>query len=78
MAENTGSAATLMAQGFCLTRWEAAQRLGVSERTVDRYITAGRLGARRYGRTVLISHEDVAVLTNELDRWFQPPLPFVR
>lgn len=79
MAGTRESAATLLAQGFCLTRLEAAQRLGASERTVDRYIAAGRLGTRRYGRTVLVSHEDVDALAAEIGRrWTQPLLPFAR
>ena len=34
---------------------EAARRLGVSERTIRRWIGEGRLSARRYGRQLRIS-----------------------
>ena len=42
-----------------LTRKEAAQRLKVSESTVDRWIRKGVLTARRWGHTVRIPEEHV-------------------
>lgn len=45
-----------------LTRKEAAQRLSVSVRTVDRLIRARRLRVRRVGRAVRIATPDLNAL----------------
>lgn len=47
-----------------LTRKEAAEKLGISERTLDRYLKAGRIKSNKYDRAVRISK-------NEIDRFLQ-------
>jgi excisionase family DNA binding protein len=42
-----------------LTRKETAQRLKVSESTVDRWIRTGVLTARRWGHTIRIPEENL-------------------
>lgn len=53
-----------MGNNSMLTRKEAAEKLGISERTLDRYLKAGRIKSNKYDRAVRISK-------NEIDRFLQ-------
>jgi excisionase family DNA binding protein len=44
---------------FSLSREETAERLGVSTRSVDRYIKRGQLSYKKIANKVYISEEDV-------------------
>lgn len=49
---------------FTIDRTEAAKRLGVSTRTVDRHIQSGLLRTRRVGKKMFIEEDDVEALLN--------------
>lgn len=51
---------------FTLDRNEAAERLGVSTRTVDRHIQANRIRTRRIGKKTFLEEDDVALLLSEM------------
>lgn len=42
-----------------LTKTDVAHRLGVSEKTVDRLVASGKLGAQRVGGRYKFSAEDI-------------------
>jgi excisionase family DNA binding protein len=44
---------------FTLTREDASKMLGVSTRTVDRYIHAGKIRTKRDGKVIMLHKEDV-------------------
>ncbi|MDD2693991.1 MAG: hypothetical protein PHY14_03590 [Candidatus Gracilibacteria bacterium] len=47
---------------FAIDRVEAAQRLGVSTRTIDRHIQANRIRTRRIGKKMFLEDSDVETL----------------
>lgn len=47
---------------FAIDRVEAAQRLGVSTRTIDRHIQANRIRTRRIGKKMFLEDTDVETL----------------
>lgn len=47
---------------FNLDREWAARRLGVSSRTIDRHIQAGRIRTRRIGKKMFLEEEDVETI----------------
>ncbi len=47
---------------FNLDREWAARRLGVSSRTIDRHIQAGRIHTRRIGKKMFLEEEDVETI----------------
>ncbi len=49
---------------FTLDREGAAARLGVSSRTIDRHIQAGRIRTRRIGKKMFLEDDDVEMLRN--------------
>lgn len=49
---------------FTLDREGAASRLGVSSRTIDRHIQAGRIRTRRIGKKMFLEDDDIEVLRN--------------
>ena len=54
---------------FAIDRVEAARRLSVSTRTVDRHISAGRIRTKRIGKKMFLHEEDVEVIrTTDPDR----------
>jgi excisionase family DNA binding protein len=58
-----------MAPGKLLSPAEAADRVGLSERTIERYIEAGKLPAYRAGtRLVKLRESDVEGLLKRIDR----------
>lgn len=50
---------------FNLDRTEAARRLGVSTRTIDRHIQSGRVRTRRVGKKTFLEEEDIEMLRSE-------------
>ena len=50
---------------FTLDRNEAASRLGVSTRTIDRHIQAERIRTRRIGKKMFLEEADVEKLRQE-------------
>ncbi len=44
---------------FAIDRVDAAKRLGVSTRTIDRHIQAGRIRTRRIGKKMFLEEDDV-------------------
>ena len=44
---------------FSIDRVDAAKRLGVSTRTIDRHIQAGRIRTRRIGKKMFLEEDDV-------------------
>ncbi len=54
---------------FAIDRVEAARRLSVSTRTVDRHISAGRIRTKRIGKKMFLHEEDVELIrTTDPDR----------
>ncbi len=49
---------------FTLDRDQASARLGVSSRTVDRHIQAGRIRTRRIGKKMFLEDDDVELIRN--------------
>lgn len=49
---------------FTLDRDQAAARLGVSSRTIDRHIQAGRIRTRRIGKKMFLEDDDVELIRN--------------
>jgi excisionase family DNA binding protein len=47
---------------FSLDREWASRRLGVSSRTIDRHIQAGRIRTRRIGKKMFLEEEDIETL----------------
>ena len=48
-----------LSMAFTLDRVDAAKRLGVSTRTIDRHIQAGRIRTRRIGKKMFLEEDDV-------------------
>lgn len=49
---------------YSVGREEAADRLGMSTRTVDRYIRRGKIRSRKVGKLIMLHRDDVDVLMN--------------
>ena len=55
---------------FSIDRTEAARRLSVSSRTVDRHISAGRIRTKRIGKKTFLEEDDVEMLrATSPERW---------
>lgn len=50
---------------FTLDRVDAAQRLWVSTRTIDRHIQAGKIRTRRIGKKMFLEEDDVDILRSQ-------------
>ena len=50
---------------FSLDRYEAAESLAVSTRTLDRYVKAGKVRSKRVGKKVFLHDDDVEALPLE-------------
>ncbi len=60
---------------------EAAKRLGVTTRTLYRFIDEGQLAAYRFGRVIRLKENDIAGFIDDLShraRHARAPLPRVR
>ena len=49
---------------YSIWREEAAKQLGMSTRTVDRYIRKGKIRSRKVGKLIMLHKDDVNVLVN--------------
>jgi len=54
-----------MAKMYTITRESAAQSLGISTRTIDRYIRNGKLSYKKVANKVLLEKEEVRALQND-------------
>jgi excisionase family DNA binding protein len=54
-----------MAKMYTITREAAAQSLGISTRTIDRYIRNGKLSYKKVANKVLLEKEEVRALQND-------------
>lgn len=52
---------------FTLDRNEAAERLGVSTRTIDRHIQANRIRTKRVGKKTFLDEDDIEALALEMN-----------
>ena len=50
---------------YTMTRTEGATLLGVSTRTVDRYIRSDRIRTKKIGKQIYLNNEDIDVLRDE-------------
>jgi hypothetical protein len=56
-----------MASTFTVTREQAALDLGISTRTIDRYIKSGKLSYKKVANKILLSDHDISVLKEDFD-----------
>jgi excisionase family DNA binding protein len=49
---------------FTITREDASKMLGVSTRTVDRYIQSGKIRTKRDGKLIMLHRDDIDGLKN--------------
>ena len=56
-----------MASTFTITREQAALDLGISTRTIDRYIKSGKLSYKKVANKILLSDHDISVLKEDFD-----------
>ena len=50
---------------YTLSRQDVADKLGISTRSVDRYVKSGKLRSKKEGKTIFIHTQDVANLAGE-------------
>lgn len=60
-----------MAKMYTITRESAAKSLGISTRTIDRYIRNGKLSYKKVANKVLLEKEEVASLQNDFSALHQ-------
>lgn len=60
-----------MATTFTITREQAAKDLGISTRTIDRYIRSGKLSYKKIANKILLSEQDITVLKKDFDMLHQ-------
>lgn len=60
-----------MSKTYNITRQSAAANLGVSTRTIDRYIKNGRLSYKKIANKVILAKEEVASLQNDFSALHQ-------
>lgn len=53
---------------FTLDRYEAAESLSISTRTLDRYVKGGKLRSKKVGKKVYVHDGDLEILRGELGR----------
>ena len=56
-----------MASTFTNTREQAALDLGISTRTIDRYIKSGKLSYKKVANKILLSDHDISILKQDFD-----------
>ena len=49
---------------FTLTREDTSKMLGISTRTVDRYIQSGKIRTKRDGKLIMLNRDDVDIIMN--------------
>ena len=60
-----------MSKTYGITREKAAQVLGVSTRTIDRYIKGGKLSYKKVANKVLLCKEEIAGLQDDFSALHQ-------
>jgi excisionase family DNA binding protein len=50
---------------YTVTRNQAANLLGVSTRTIDRYVKSGKLSYKKVANKVILNEEELRILQNE-------------
>lgn len=60
-----------MSKTYNITRQSAAANLGVSTRTIDRYIKNGKLSYKKIANKVILAKEEVAALENDFSALHQ-------
>ena len=50
---------------YTVTRNQAANLLGVSTRTIDRYVKSGKLSYKKIANKVILNEEELSVLQKE-------------
>ena len=50
---------------FRITREQAAQELGISTRTIDRYIKNGKLAYKKIANKMLLDEKDIAAMKKD-------------
>jgi predicted site-specific integrase-resolvase len=56
-----------MATTFTVTREQAALDLGISTRTIDRYIRSGKLSYKKIANKILLNDHDISLLKKDFD-----------
>ncbi len=56
-----------MASVFTITREQASLDLGISTRTIDRYIKSGKLSYKKVANKILLSDHDISLLKKDFD-----------
>lgn len=56
-----------MAAQFTVTREQAAQDLGISTRTIDRYIRSWKLSYKKVANKILLNESDISLLKQDFD-----------
>ncbi|MCS6982883.1 MAG: helix-turn-helix domain-containing protein [Candidatus Absconditabacterales bacterium] len=59
--------------GYTYTREEAAEQLGVSTRTIDRYIKSGKVSYKKVANKVYLNDDDIASLAKDFQMVRQEP-----
>ena len=54
-----------MAEKFSITREQASETLGVSTRTVDRYVRSGKLSYKKIANKILLNLQEIELLQND-------------
>lgn len=49
---------------YTIDRYEGAKILGCSTRTIDRYISAGKIRSKRVGKKIFLHDEDIRIIQN--------------
>ena len=52
---------------FRITREQAAQQLGISTRTIDRYIKSGKLAYKKIANKILLDEKDIQSMQHDFN-----------
>ncbi|HPK27743.1 MAG TPA: helix-turn-helix domain-containing protein [Candidatus Absconditabacterales bacterium] len=63
-----------MVKNYSITRENAAKALGVSTRTIDRYVKSGKLSYKKVANKVLLSKEEITELQRDFGALRQEPV----
>jgi hypothetical protein len=60
---------------YNLTRHQASDKLGISTRTIDRYIKGGKLSYKKIANKILLADQEIHLLADEFSLLHQPETP---
>lgn len=60
-----------MAGNFTITREQASAELGISTRTIDRYVRSGKLAYKKVANKILLNVDDIKTLKKDFDMLHQ-------